>query len=83
MSVLKYRSLLEKINLVFSFLQITVREINIMYNERKVFIMLPEILGYITVVAFLGVLAYLPCYVVYAAVKVFKLTKETKNTNEV
>ena len=59
-----------------------IREKNIMYNERKVLIMLPEILGYITVIAFLGVLAYLPCYLVYAAVKVFKLIKETKNTNE-
>ena len=55
---------------------------NMLYNERKVFIMVPEIFAYVAVVAFLGVLAYLPCYVVYAAVKVFKLIKETKNTNE-
>lgn len=58
------------------FLQITVREINIMYNERKVFIMLPEIIQYIIIIAFLGTLAALPCYAIYAGYKAIEQVKD-------
>ena len=53
-----------------------IREINITYNERKVFIMIPEILQYIVVIAFLGTLAALPCYAVYAGYKAIKQVKD-------
>ena len=53
-----------------------------MYNERKVFIMLPEIFYNIAAILLIGTLAFLPCYVIYGAIKVFKFIKETKNTNE-
>ena len=47
-----------------------------MYNERKVFIMIPEILQYIVVIAFLGTLAALPCYAVYAGYKAIEQVKD-------
>ena len=49
------------------------------YNERKVLIMLPKISQYIYVIAFLGILAFLPYAIIYAAIKIFKFFKEIKH----
>ena len=64
------------------FLQITVRETSIMYNERKVFIMLPEIFYQIAAIAFIGTIAVFPFYIAYCAYKAFKMTKDLTSTDK-
>ena len=58
------------------------REINMMYNERKVFIMLPEIFYQIAAIAFIGTIAVFPFYIAYCAYKAFKMTKDLTSTDK-
>ena len=58
------------------FLRIVFREKNIIYNERKVFIMLPEIFYQIAAIAFIGTIAVFPFYIAYCAYKAIKMTKD-------
>ena len=62
--------------MAFNFVLFIEQKKNIIYNERKVFIMIPEILQYIAVIAFLGTLAALPCYAVYAGYKAIEQVKD-------
>ena len=53
-----------------------------MYNERKVFIMLPEIFYQIAAIAFIGTIAVFPFYIAYCAYKAFKMTKDLTSTDK-
>ena len=53
-----------------------IRVINIMYNERKVFIMLPEIFYNIAAILLIGTLASFLCYIIYVGYKAIKMTKD-------
>ena len=52
------------------------REINMCYNERRcLFMSRSKIFQYIYVIAFLGILAFLPYAIIYAAVKIFNFLR--------
>ena len=53
-----------------------IREKNITYNERKVFIMLPEIFYNIAAILLIGTLASFLCYTIYVGYKAIKMTKD-------
>lgn len=58
------------------FLQTAIRKKNIMYNERKVFIMLPEIFYNIAAILLIDTLASFLCYTIYVGYKAIKMTKD-------
>ena len=47
-----------------------------MYNERKVLIMLPEIFYNIAAILLIGTLASFLCYTIYVGYKAIKMTKD-------
>ena len=53
-----------------------------MYNERKVFIMLPEIFYQIAAIAFIGIIAVFPFYIAYCAYKAIKMTTDLTSTDK-
>ena len=53
-----------------------------MYNERKVFIMLPEIFYNIAAILLIGTLASFLCYTIYVGYKAIKMTKDLTSTDK-
>ena len=55
------------------------RVINMCYDERRCLFMSPKISQYIAAITFIGILAFLPYAIIYAAVKIFEFFKEIKH----